>query len=77
MFASEAYFHPKCRKQYVQDPQYCRSQDTEAKLHQEKKETAHETFFKKKTVCEVISKELLGNQTVIKLTDLVQLYVKE
>ena len=76
MFASEAYFHPKCRKQYVQDPQYWRSQDTEAKLHQEKKETAHETAFLKK-VCSVISKELLSNQTVTKLTDLVQLHVKE
>ena len=60
LFASEAHFHPKCRKKYVQDPQYWRSQDTEAKLHQEEKEAAHETvffffffFFK---VCEVVSK---------------------
>ena len=22
LFASEAHFHPKCRKKYVQDPQY-------------------------------------------------------
>ena len=43
LFASEAHFHPKCRKKYVQDPQYWRSQGTEAKLHQEEKEAAHET----------------------------------
>ena len=30
-------------KKYVQDPQYWRSQGTEAKLHQEEKEAAHET----------------------------------
>ena len=75
LFASEAHFHPKCRKKYVQDPQYWRSQDTEAKLHQEEKEAAHETAFLK--VCEVVSKEVMSNQTVIKLTDLVQLYLKE
>ena len=28
-------------------------------------------------VCEVVSKEVMSNQTVIKLTNLVQLYVKE
>ena len=75
LFASEAHFHPKCRKKYVQDPQYWRSQDTEAKLHHEEKEAAHETAFLK--VCEVVSKEVISNQTVIKLTGLVQLYVKE
>ena len=75
LFASEAHFHPKCSKKYVQDPQYWRSQDTEAKLHQEKKEAAHETAFLK--VSEVVSKEVKSNQTVIKPTDLVQLYVKE
>ena len=75
LFASEAHFHPKCRKKYVQDPHYWRSQDTEAKLHQEEKESAHEKAFLK--VCEVVSKEVIINQTVIKLTDLVQLYVKE
>ena len=37
LFASEAHFHAKFRKKYIQDPQYWRSQDTEAKVHEEKK----------------------------------------
>ena len=45
LFASEAHFHPRCRKKYLQYPHYWRSQDTEAKRHQEEKETAHDTAF--------------------------------
>lgn len=75
LFASEAHFHAKCRRKYIQDPQYWRSQDTEAKLHQEEKEAVHAVAFTK--VCEFVSKEVLNNQTVVKLTDLVQLYVNE
>ena len=73
LFASEAHFHLKCRNKYVQDPKYWRRQDSEAKLHQEENEAAHETAFSK--VCEVVSKEVLNNQMVLKLTNLVQLYV--
>ena len=75
LFASEAHFHATCRKKYIQDPQYWRSQDTEAKLQQEEKEAAHETAFSE--VCEVVSKEVVSNQAVFNLKDLLQLYVKE
>ena len=75
LFASEAHFHAKCRNKYIQDPKYWRSQDTEAKLHQEEKEAVHAIAFSK--VCEVVSKEVLKNQMVVKLTDLVQMYVNE
>ena len=42
-------------------------------MYQEEQETAHECFFQRAS--EVISKEVLNDQKVLKLTDLVQLYI--
>ena len=47
-----------------------RSTDSEAKVHQEVQEAAHECAFQK--VCEVIHKEVLNDQKVI--IDILQLY---
>lgn len=72
LFAAEAHFHSSCKKKYLQDPDYWRSTDSEAKLHQEELEEAHERAFRQ--VCDRVSIEVIDNNGVLKLVELLKMY---
>ncbi|KAL5007478.1 hypothetical protein ScPMuIL_016284 [Solemya velum] len=72
LFAAEAHFHSSCRKKYLQDPDYWRSTDMGAKLHQEELEEAHERAFRQ--VCDKVSKDVVGNNDVLKFVELLKMY---
>ena len=74
LFAAEAKFHPSCRKKYVIDPESWKSTDSEAKVHQDELEKAHESAFNE--VCNRVKKEILSEDKVLKLSDLLSTYTQ-
>ncbi|KAL4233686.1 hypothetical protein ACF0H5_008367 [Mactra antiquata] len=72
LFAAEAHFHPSCRKRYVTDP--LQNAETKSRLYQDKLEEAHECAFAK--VCEKVTNKIIIAKKVLKLTDLLNVYIK-
>ena len=75
LFACEARFHESCRTQYLQTPQKWRSQNPANVEQQTSLETAHKQAFDK--VCIIIDRQVLIEQKVIKLSELLIIYITE
>ena len=73
LFACEAKYHQSCRTKYLQDPTKWRSVNEKDRYRQEDMEKAHIKAFN--DVCKVIDKEVLQDKTIVKLADLVQIYI--
>ena len=75
LFACEAHYHPKCHKQCLRNPEHWRSGDQEAKTEQDELQKSHNIAFAK--VCEVIDKEIIQGQLIMKLSDPLEVYIAE
>ncbi len=73
LFAVEAQFHPSCRKSFVADPSHWRSKHFEKKRRQEELENAHKEAYMH--VCDVINRDIIQKEKILKLSDLRNLYI--
>ena len=73
LFACEAQFHAKCRKEYTRKRTRV-STDFELKSQQSEMELAHADAFKE--VCVIVDDKLIKDGGIIKLSDLRTTYVK-
>ena len=73
LFACEAKYHPKCRRQYIANPEHWRSGDPEATAEQSELEAAHEFCFRH--VAKYVDETLLIAGQVVTLSSLRQMYI--
>ena len=74
LFASEAHFHPSCRRKYIVEPQSWKSDNTQAVMYQKRLEQTHEDAFDK--VCSRVHNEILEEERVLKVSDLHATYIE-
>ena len=72
LFACKAKYHPRCRKNYLKDPERGKSHNIESTEEQEALERAHQYAFE--CVCEFITENIIVRQNVVNLTTLRQMY---
>lgn len=73
LFACEAKYHPKCRRQYIADPKSWRSGNPGASTEQSELEVAHDYSFRH--VARYIDETLLHSREVVTLSSLRLMYI--
>ena len=73
MFACEAKYHPKCRRQYIANPEHWRSGSPEATAEQSELEAAHDFCFRH--VAKYVDDTVLIAGQVVTLSSLRQMYI--
>ena len=73
LFAAEAQYHPKCRKQDTANPAHWRSGKPEVVAQQEALEAAHEACFNH--VVKYVDETIIIGRKVVQLSSLRLLYI--
>ena len=73
LFACEAKFHRSCRSKYTQNPQKWRSENEGNRTAQQELEKVHHDAFT--LVRDMVDREILKGQAILKLTDLCEHYI--
>ena len=73
LFACEAKYHPKCRRQYIANPKSWRSSDFEATAEQSELEAAHDYSFRH--VAKYIDETVVHGCKVVTLSSLRLMYI--
>ena len=75
LFACEAQYHPSWRREYIRDSNVGRTADEQAKSKQTELEEVHRRAFS--TVTRLVDHDILEQKQIVKLNDLLQVYISD